>query len=105
MHSPQTGLSGGVKPVPRTGASEARKKPHSNGAPRTGASGGTKLQADKRKEPGLEHPERNLPAGNGASRTGASGRQIPGTRTSGEEVSRPGFERPGLHNEEEAAGA
>ena len=90
--------------VPRTGTSGARKKPHSNGAPWTGTSGGTQRQADKRTEPGLEHPGKNVPAGNRATRTGTSGGQKPGTGTTGEEASGPGKERPGLlHNEEEAA--
>ena len=45
-----------VGTLPRTGVSGVRKKPHSNGAFWTGTSGGSKWQADKRTEPGLEHP-------------------------------------------------
>ena len=65
--------------MPRTGPSRARKKPHSNGAPWTGTSGGT--QSDKHTEPGLEHPGKNVPAGNRATRTGTCGGQKLGTGT------------------------
>ena len=91
--------------MPRTGTSRARKKPHSNGAPWTGASGGTKWQAGKQTEPGLEDPGKHVQASNMATRTGTSGRQVPWTETSGEEASGPGLERPGLHKEEEEEAA
>ena len=67
-----------VGTVPRTGTTEARKKQHSSGAPWAGTSGGTQWQADKRTEPGLEHPGKKVPAGNRATRTGSSGGRSPG---------------------------
>ena len=84
-----------VGTVRRTGASGARKKPHSNEAPWTGTSRGTQWQADKRTEPGLEHPgkKRHLDwiiRGAEALDWNIRGR------------SGPGLERPALHKEEEA---
>ena len=69
-----------VGTVPRTGASGVRKKPHSSKAPWAGTSGGTQWQADKRTEPGLEHP------GKKRTRTGTSGQRKTWTGTSGEEA-------------------
>ena len=63
--------------VPRTGTSGAREKQRSNGPPRTGTSGGTQWQADKHKESGLEHPEKNVQAGTRATKSGTSGGQKP----------------------------
>ena len=88
--------------VPRTGLSGARKKPHSNGAPWTGTSGGT--QADMHTEPGLEHLGKNVPAGNRATRTGTSGGQMLGTGTTGEEGSGPGKERQASRAEHRGGG-
>ena len=73
------------------------------GANCTGASGGTKWQADKHTEPRLEHPGKSLQAGNKATRTGTSVGHKPWTGASGDEAS--GMERPGLQKEKEEAAA
>ena len=91
--------------MPQTGASRARKKPRSNGAPWTGTSGRTLRQADKHTEPGLEHPRKNVPADNRVDRTGTSRGQKLGTGTIGGEESGPGKERSELRKEEDAAAA
>ena len=57
---------------------------------------GEEGEADKRKEPGLEHP------GKTCTRTGTSGLWRPWTESSGVEAA---LERSGLHKEGEAAAA
>ena len=82
VHSPRTGLSGGADPVPRTGRSGAKKKPHSSGVPWTG-----RIQEDEVAQGQAQ-----------GARTGTSGEELTGRQQGHADWSIPGGRNPGLEH-------